>query len=388
MNQNPYSNESTSYGPNQPGGNEPNPSQYDPAPRAPGSDPNANSYPPPPYGQPPAGQGSNPSYPPYPPQQPPYPPQQPPYPPQQPQQYPPQQPSNPYGYPNANTPPPQPYTPGQYVPPVPPPQQPAPRRRSSARLFALIGLVVLVILAGIIAAIAIPLHNTQVANDNATATAHTQSTTVARTATSVALTNATATAQTVATATAIASTYPFSATAKLDDPLSDNSHGSKWQSNSNCTFTNGAYHAKEPNANTYYTCAATNTNFSDFTYQVTMQIAKGDFAGVTFRGDDANSKYYSFIFAQDGSYILFLYTSGTHPKTLKSGTASQFNTGAGQSNDIGVVARGSSISMYVNKQEIATVTDSTYSSGQIGTVVYNTGNAVEAVYSNVKVWTF
>ena len=377
MSQNPYSNESTSYGPNQSGGNQPNPSQYEPTLPASGSNPNANSYPPPPYGQPPAGQGSNPSYPQYPPQQPQYPPQQPP-------QYPPQQPSNPYGYQNANTPPPQPYTPGQYVPP---PQQPAPRR-ISARLFVLIGVVVLLILAGIITAIAIPLHNTQVANDNATATAHTQSTAVARNATSVALTNATATAQTVATATAIASTYPFSATVKLDDPLSDNSHGSKWQSDSNCTFTNGAYHAKELSANTYYTCTAMNTNFSDFTYQVTMQIARGDFAGITFRGDDANSKFYSFIFAQDGSYILFLYTSGTHPKTLKSGTASQFNTSSGQSNDIGVVARGSSISLYANKQEIATVTDSTFSSGQIGTVVYNTGNAVEAVYSNLKVWTF
>ncbi len=249
-------------------------------------------------------------------------------------------------------------------------------------------MAVLVILAGIITAIAIPLHNTQVANDNATATAHTQSTVVAHNATSVALTNATATAQTAATATAIVSTYPFSATVKLDDPLSDNSRGARWQTDSNCTFTGGAYHAKEASNNTYYTCTGMNTNFGDFTYQVTMQIAKGDFAGITFRGDDANSKYYSFIFSQDGSYILFLYTSGTHPKTLKTGTASQFNTSSGQSNDIGVVARGSSITLYANKQEIATLTDSTYSSGQIGTVVYNTGNSVEAIYSNLKVWTF
>src|SRR5579859_788456 len=329
MSQNPNPYESTSYGSNQPRGNQPNSNysneQYEPTQRASGSDPNAY---PPPYGQPSAGQGSNPSNP----------------------QYPPQQPPNPYQYPNPNpsTPPPPAYLPGQYAPPpqqytpppqqyTPPPQQytppsqPSPRPRRTGRLFVLIGLAVLVILAGIIAAIAIPLHNTQVANDNATATAHTQGTAQARNSTAVAQTNATATAQSVATATAIASTYPFSATAKLDDPLSDNSHGEGWKTGSNCAFTGGAYHATESSNNTYFTCPAASTNFSDFTYQVTMQIVKGAVAGVTFRGNDASSKYYSFIFGQDGSYILFLYTSGTNPKQLKSGTASQFNTGTGQS---------------------------------------------------------
>lgn len=362
MSQNPNMGEKMPYDPYQPGGNQSNSSQYEPTQYASGGNPVANAYPPPSYGQPPVGQGFNPSYP----------------------QYPPPQLSDPYVYPNPNTPPPPTYAPGPYVPP---PQQPAPRRRPSGRLFVLIGLVVLVILAGITAAIGIPLHNTQVANDNATATAHTQGTVGAHNATSVALTKATATAQTAATATAIVSTYPFSATVKLSDPLSDNSHGENWQTTSNCTFTGGAYHAKESNANTFYTCAGVNTNFSNFTYQVTMQIVKGDSAGITFRGDDANSKYYTFIIATDGSYALFLYTGATSPKTLKYGTAGPFNTGLGQSNDIGVVARGSSISLYINKQEIAAITDSTYNSGQIGMVVYDLGKDVEAVYSNLKVWT-
>jgi len=172
----------------------------------------------------------------------------------------------------------------------------------------------------------------------------------------------------------------------LDDPLSDNSKGASWKTSSDCTFSGGAYHATNTSNNTYVTCSGINTNFSDFTYQVTMQIARGSYGGITFRGDDANSKNYTFVLGQDGSYVLYLYTSSTNPKELKSGTATSFNTGNGQNNDVGVVARGSTISLYVNKQPVASVTDSTYSSGQIGMIVYNLGNAVEAIYSNVKVW--
>src|SRR6266581_4316698 len=219
MSQNPNPYESTSYGSNPQGGNNPNrnspyeqyeptlpstgnnPGGYEPTQRAPGSNPNANAYPPPPYGQPSAGMGSNPSYP----------------------QYAPPPQNNPYQYPNQNpgTPPPPIYSQGQYAPPAAP--SPGPRRRSSGRLIALIAVAIIVILGGIIAAVAIPLHNTQVANANATATA-------------------------------VASTYPFSANLKLDDPLSDNSKGSGWKTGSNCSFSGRAYHVVNASSNTFVTC--------------------------------------------------------------------------------------------------------------------------------------
>ena len=357
MNQNPNPYEATNYGSNQPGGNNPNNpyEQYEPTQRA-------ESYPQSAYAPPPSGQGSGP-----------YPPPQ----------YPPQQPgagANPYPYPNTPSAPGY-NQPGTYTPTPPPP---SPRRSSSGRIL-LIALAALVVLAGIIAAIAIPLHNTQVANSNATATAQTNGTATARTATAQA--HATATAQGIATATAVATTYPFSANVVLNDPLSDNSHGYKWTTGSNCTFTGGAYHAAESSNNTYFTCPATNTNFSNFTYQATMQVNKGDIAGITFRGDEANSKNYSFIFSsKDGSYVLFLYTSSTNPHTVQSGTATQFKTGLGQKNDIGVVARGGSIDLYVNKQKLTSASDSTLSSGQIGVIVYDTGEAADVSFTNAMVW--
>src|SRR5206468_3065100 len=147
------------------------------------------------------------------------------------------------------------------------------------------------------------------------------------------------------TATAVASTYPFSANVKLNDPLSDNSKGNGWRTDSHCSFTGGTYHASNATSNTYYTCPALKTNFSDFTYQVSMQITKGDGAGITFRGDEASTKYYSFLFTPQGFYYLFLYNgAGARSQELKSGSTSFSSS---QANQIGVVARGSSISLYL-----------------------------------------
>jgi Domain of Unknown Function (DUF1080) len=376
---NPY--DSTAYGPGQPGQNE----QGNPYGQA-GQNPYDQYAQTQQAGPAPAGG--------YPPSQ--YPPQNPnPY---APNPYQPGAAPNPYSYPGA---PPQPTpTPPPYNQPGPASQpgafapytqgggaQPPPSlkpRSGNGRRIALIALLLIVILAAVVAAIAIPTHNAQVAHDNATATAQTASTASAHA-------NATATFQANATATAIVSTYPFSANVKLNDPLADNSKGAGWRTDANCSFTGGAYHASESNSNTYFTCAALSSNYSNFTYQVTMQINKGAnvAAGITFRGDDNAGKDYSFILDPTGGYSLFLYSSSTvKPATLQSGDASSvgFKTGVGQSNDIGVVARGSSISLYVNGQKLTAVTDSTYTSGQIGTVVYNIGDAVDSSFTNAKVW--
>jgi type II secretory pathway pseudopilin PulG len=270
----------------------------------------------------------------------------------------------------------------QYAQNIPPVYQPAGGittppaggKSSSTGKIVLIVLAVLVILGGLGAAIGISARNNQIATNNAraTATANTK--------------NATATAQTYATATAAASTYPFSATLKWGDPLSDNSHGHGWPMDNRCQFAADGYHAVNPQSNSYITCPAMKTSLSDFTYQVSMQITQGEVGGLTFRGDDNNSRYYSFIFDQSGAYVLFIYKNkGEKPTTLhEEGATSHFK--ANQKNELGVVARGSQITLYVNKQKLTTVHDSTFSSGQIGVIVYNFGETVEAVFTDAKVW--
>lgn len=304
--------------------------------------------------------------------------------------YPPNTPgANPYPpYPN-NTPPPSNQPPNQYPYPgsmpqaynAPPPfgGPPAPRRSSGGKI-VLIALAVLVVLGGLVAVIGVSAHNNQVATDNhATATASAHNTTATAQA------QATTTALAQATATAIVANYPFSTTVKLDDPLTDNSKGAGWRTDNNCKFASDGYHASEATTNTYYTCPALTTSYSNFTYQVTMNMAQGDVGGITFRGDDANTKFYSFIFSQTGEYVLFLYTqSGVKPQTLQDSTATNFKSH--QANDLGVVVRGNQISLYVNEQKLITITDSTFSSGQIGTIVYDLSGPSEAVFTNAKVW--
>ncbi len=356
-----------------------------------------NPYETPNYGAPPPAPDPN-SYG-YPQQQPgnQYPPQQPPYPPpQQGNQYPPsqggapptvygpysQQPgvsaqNTPYQYPNAPFPQ---YNQGNLG------NQPnhLPTKRPSGMRTAVIVIVALIVIFAAIAAIAIPIHNTQVTNANATATAQTNAH-IAATAQANAYITATAQAKTYATATAAANTYPFSSNLQLNDPLNDNSHGNGWEETANCAFTNGAYHDIDTTTNTISPCSALKSNFKDFTYQATVQLKSNSLAGITFRGDAAQWHYYSYVVATDGSFGLLLYTKpDTKPQTLHEGNA-QFN--ASQPIQLSVVARGTKINLYINKQQVATVNDSTYTGGHVGVVAYNTGNNVDAAFTNAQVWT-
>jgi hypothetical protein len=211
-------------------------------------------------------------------------------------------------------------------------------------------------------------------------------------ATATAQANATATAnqrQMQATATTIASHYPFSDSLALNDPLrhnSDNIWSEVSETGYGCMFTAGAYHAYENNKNTFLACVAKASHFSNFTYEVQMTILKGACGGILFRSDYVNSKYYAFEVCQDGTYHLYLYLDNSHSTSLVSDSDLSINKGLDQSNLLSVVARGQSITLYVNSHPIDHVSDKTYSSGQIGVIADDYGNPTEVVYNNAKVW--
>src|SRR5216683_4485694 len=128
------------------------------------------------------------------------------------------------------------YNPYTFPPTIPPSMPPAPARRGPSMRAILIAVIALVLVIGAIAFGFVSYNNAQQGNANATATAQANSKATAQA-------NASATAQAAMTATAIASTYPFSANLKLNDPLSNNSKGSGWQTDSLCKFQGNAYHA-------------------------------------------------------------------------------------------------------------------------------------------------
>jgi hypothetical protein len=198
--------------------------------------------------------------------------------------------------------------------------------------------------------------------------------------------NATQTAQAKA-----ALTYPFSTTLLLTDPLSDNSKGNQWEESGNsgggCIFVGGTYHASVSLQNRFGACIARNFHASNFTYEVHMQILKGDCGGIIFRRSGPN--FYYFRICTDGSYVFVRYTSDANAAlnvTLKSDTSPAIHQGLNQVNVLSVVASGSKLDLYVNHQLIASVQDTFYTDGQIGLVAKDKSNATEAAFSDLMVW--
>jgi hypothetical protein len=234
----------------------------------------------------------------------------------------------------------------------------------------------------------------------ATATAQTKAAQAAGTA--QANTNATAAALATATANAIATTTAFqgiytqstSGNPTLNDPLSGQD-GNNWDVSStngegSCAFKGNAYHAAAQQSDYFYACFAATPNFSNFAYQVQMTIMQGDYGGIIFRADGANSKYYYFRIGKDGAYDLTAShdTTFSHDQLLKSGNASSIiKSGLNEPNLVAVVANGRNLYLYVNQKFLAQVNDNTYKSGQIGVFGGDfTSKSADVAFTHAQVW--
>jgi hypothetical protein len=171
-------------------------------------------------------------------------------------------------------------------------------------------------------------------------------------------------------------------------PLKSNINGT-WEENSNCTFKNDGYHVNQRPVGWFTYCATRFSNFSNFAFEAQMKIITGNGGGIILHADTTFSKYsaYTLFILLDGRYYLNLYVNGRYTKTLVSSFSSAISQGLNQMNLIAVVAKGSTISVYVNHQQIASVNDSTYSQGQIGFIADAITTPADAVYTNARVWT-
>ena len=152
-----------------------------------------------------------------------------------------------------------------------------------------------------------------------------------------------------------------------------------------CTFKGGAYHASTVLGSQYNFCAAVSpqASFRNCAFQVEMTIIRGDMGGIALRQEG-----YSFFIGQDGSYVFTVYDSATGgQRTSLNGFSSAIKTGLNQTNLIAAIARGSSFYLYVNKQYVARVNDSTFTStGSIGVVTLNGKHSSEATFRNAQIW--
>jgi hypothetical protein len=131
-------------------------------------------------------------------------------------------------------------------------------------------------------------------------------------------------------------------------------------------------------------CAANNTDFRNFAFEVQMTLISGDYAGIIFC-NATTDRYYLFRIGVDGSYSLLLM-SQTNSDGVPLATGS-VSVNLSQPNLIAAVVNGGSIGLYMNRQLIRSVNDSTYSHGHIAVFSWNaTGTAAQAVFRNAKVW--
>jgi hypothetical protein len=298
------------------------------------------------------------------------------------------------GYGNITPPPPPSYPQPlpSYPQPLPPYPQPsslplAPKRSGKLVLgLVAVGLVVVMI----ISFGAYQNHVKQV-GVAATATAQANST-----ATTTAQVHDTAVAIAAATASVIAanpypSYLPGSGKLVLHDPLTQSgawTEASDASFGGSCQFAGGAFQVSEVKANHYYECTTNSLKFSDFAFQVQMTLQQGDCGGMTFRDNHAG-KDYRFLICRDGTYGLGLDRDLTGNNNSTLGQGSLNNTSVlNRSVSLAIIAKGASIGIYCNGQQVINVTDSSYTSGELGLLATNLGSNTTVAYSNARVWTF
>lgn len=298
---------------------------------------------------------------------------------------------------------------GMSQPGFPPVQQP-PQRKSTLSRGMIIGIIaaaVLIMLSGVGLIYYSSVYRPAQLHMQATSTAQTVRTQEAQatalayaqaTGTAVAYANATSTAQAVATANAVATatalqniyTSATSGTPVLNDSLAFNT-GSGWDENlaqggGGCGFNSGAYHASLTPKGYYFTCIAHNTNFSNFAFQVQMQIVQGDAGGLVFRANSSTYKYYVLSIGRDGTYFVSASKDFSHSTEIGYGQSPAFKQNAGQTNLLTLVARGNNMYFFVNKQYAGSINDGAYKSGQIGLMVDNRTGSTDVAFKNAQVW--
>lgn len=237
------------------------------------------------------------------------------------------------------------------------------------------------------------LYHPYILHMHATATVQAKiMTTVHARGTSLAIVRATTLAEEYATATVQAQHQTnyneiTSTTATLNDNL-NSPDTYNWDTGSGCSFIHNTYNATVTQKGFFLPCLAKNTSFHNFVYQVDMTIVKGDAGGMIIRADPSTSQSYLFVVGTDGTYSIYYYPGGSKQKsrTLTDGYSNLIRAGTKQENILGVVASGTSLDFYINKQYVTSIVDSSRSSGLIGVLANNYTNATVVTYTSAQVW--
>ena len=194
------------------------------------------------------------------------------------------------------------------------------------------------------------------------------------------------------TTTAISNTrvdpYGAGGILALSDPLT---RAGNWSSESNsslggsCQFVSGGYQIDESNPNGFYSCNDNASSFDNFVFEVKMTINQGDCGGINLREDTSTGKQYVFFLCSDGTYQFVRYSgySASDEVILKNGADSRITPGQ---NIVAVIAKGSKFTFYLNRSQLDSLSDSTYTQGYIGLIASPNSQATRVIYNDARIW--
>jgi eukaryotic-like serine/threonine-protein kinase len=169
----------------------------------------------------------------------------------------------------------------------------------------------------------------------------------------------------------------------LSDPNNKDTNGY-------CLFQQSAYHVSSNVPSTYNSCPTQHQPVtSDMTFEVQMQILHGNCGGILFRGDFQQGNFYYYSLCSDGRHYLATYANSQQISFIRT-QLTPFSTLQANSQatvNVAIVAQGSSLTFYLNKQQIDQINDPTYNSGQLTLLCYEIDKPTEVVFSNARLWT-
>ena len=117
-----------------------------------------------------------------------------------------------------------------------------------------------------------------------------------------------------------------------------------------------------------------------------------NFGGIIFRAENSiDAHYYLFRVHTDGSYWLYRFVDRNieHATLLDHGLMPGFNKGLNKANRLAVVAQGSSLALYINRQRVTMLQDAGYTHGQIGVLAGSMDQGPsQALFQDAKIWTW
>jgi hypothetical protein len=154
------------------------------------------------------------------------------------------------------------------------------------------------------------------------------------------------------------------------------------------SISNGQYNFSiGPRDSGLINTAALNKN--DIYAQVDVSIMKcsgGGGYGLIFRQKDT-SNYYSFILFCNSSYSLLARIAGTLKAPIQTGPLPEELLSESGTHQLGVMAKGETLSAYLDGHLIAEVQDNRLSSGDVALYAFSESeNIIEVGFDNLEVW--